>query len=71
MGSILSLRLTAEALRCSAALAKVLVQPDVRDRLTRWGLAIQLMTDKQLAAREKLYAQTWSQIIRKSGFQPQ
>ncbi len=55
----------------SAALAKVLAQPDVRDRLTRWGLAIQLMTDKQLAAREKLYAQTWSQIIRKSGFQPQ
>jgi len=55
----------------SAALAKVLAQPDVRDRLTRWGLAIQFMTDKQLAAREKLYAQTWSQIIRKSGFQPQ
>lgn len=55
----------------ATALAKVLAQPDVRDRLTRWGLAVQFMTDKQLATRERQYAQTWSQIIRKSGFQPQ
>ena len=55
----------------SAALAKVIAQPDVRDRLTRWGLAVQFMSQSQLATREKAYAQTWAQIIRKSGFQPQ
>lgn len=55
----------------ATALEKVLAQPDVRDRLTRWGLAVQFMTDKQLAAQERRYAQTWAQIIRKSGFQPQ
>jgi tripartite-type tricarboxylate transporter receptor subunit TctC len=55
----------------SAALSKVIAQPDVRDRLTRWGLTVQFMPQAQLAARERAYAQTWSQIIRKSGFQPQ
>ena len=55
----------------SAALAKVIAQPDVRERLTKWGLTVQLMPQAQLAGREKAYAQTWAQIIRKSGFQPQ
>ena len=55
----------------SAALSKVIAQPDVRDRLTRWGLTVQFMPQAQLAARERAYAQTWAQIIRKSGFQPQ
>jgi tripartite-type tricarboxylate transporter receptor subunit TctC len=55
----------------SAALAKVIAQPDVRDRLTKWGLTVQLMPQAQLASREKAYAQTWAQIIKKSGFQPQ
>jgi len=57
--------------RFSSALAQVLAQPDVRERLTRWGLAIQFMTDKQLSAREKQYSKTWANIINKSGFQPQ
>ena len=55
----------------SAALSKVTALPDVRDRLTRWGLAVQFMPQPQLAARERAYSQTWAQIIKKSGFQPQ
>jgi tripartite-type tricarboxylate transporter receptor subunit TctC len=55
----------------SAALAKVIAQPDVREQLTRWGLTVQFMPQPQLASREKAYAQTWAQIIKKSGFQPQ
>ena len=55
----------------SAALAKVIAQPEVRDRLTRWGLTVQFMPQAQLASRERAYSQTWAQIIKKSGFQPQ
>jgi tripartite-type tricarboxylate transporter receptor subunit TctC len=55
----------------SAALEKVIAQPEVRDRLTRWGLTVQFMSQAQLAARERAYSQTWARIIRKSGFQPQ
>ncbi|HVE89209.1 MAG TPA: Bug family tripartite tricarboxylate transporter substrate binding protein [Burkholderiaceae bacterium] len=55
----------------SAALSKVIAQPEVHDRLTRWGLTVQFMPQSQLATREKAYAQTWAQIIKKSGFQPQ
>jgi tripartite-type tricarboxylate transporter receptor subunit TctC len=55
----------------SAALARVIVQPDVRDKLTRWGLSVQFMPQAQLAARERAYSQTWAKIIRESGFQPQ
>ncbi len=55
----------------STALSKVITQPDVRDRLTRWGLTVQFMSQAQLASRERAYSQTWAQIIKKSGFQPQ
>jgi tripartite-type tricarboxylate transporter receptor subunit TctC len=55
----------------SAALARVIAQPDVRDKLTRWGLTVQFMPQAQIAARERAYSQTWAQIIRRSGFQPQ
>jgi tripartite-type tricarboxylate transporter receptor subunit TctC len=54
----------------SAALARVIAQPDVRDKLTRWGLTVQFMPQAQIAARERAYSQTWAQIIRRSGFQP-
>lgn len=57
--------------RFSAALAKVIAQPDVRERMTAWGLTVQHMQAAQLAARERAYAQTWARIIRQSGFQPQ
>jgi tripartite-type tricarboxylate transporter receptor subunit TctC len=55
----------------SAALAKVIAQPEIRDKLTGWGMTVQFMTQAQLAARERAYSQSWTQIIRKSGFQPQ
>ena len=57
--------------RFSAALAKVIAIPEVRDRLTTWGLTVGFMPQQQLAARERAYAQTWATIIKASGFQPQ
>jgi hypothetical protein len=45
--------------------------PDVHERLTAMGLAVGFMPQQQLAARERAYTQTWSRIIRTSGFQPQ
>ena len=55
----------------SAALAKVVALPEVRDRLTALGLDVEFMTSAQLAARERAYAKAWAEIIRASGFQPQ
>lgn len=54
-----------------AALAKAIALPEVRDRLTGLGLTVGFMPQKQFADRERAYAQTWSRIIRDSGFQPQ
>ncbi len=53
------------------ALSKVIAQPDVRTRLTDLGLTVEFMNSAQLAAREWAYAKSWTEIIRKSGFQPQ
>jgi tripartite-type tricarboxylate transporter receptor subunit TctC len=61
----------AELDRFAAALAKVIAIPEVKDKLTAWGLAVDFMPQPQLAARERAYAQTWAKIIRASGFQPQ
>jgi tripartite-type tricarboxylate transporter receptor subunit TctC len=61
----------AEIDRFSAALAKVIARPDVKDKLTAWGLTVGLLPQAQLAARERAYSQAWAQIIRTSGFQPQ
>ena len=55
----------------SAALAKVVAQPDVRERLTAMGLNVGFMSQSQLARREQAYSQTWARIIKASGFQPQ
>ena len=55
----------------AAAVAKVIAQPDVREKLTKWGLTVQFMPPSQLAARERAYSQAWAGIIRRSGFQPQ
>ncbi len=57
--------------RFSDALAKVLAQPDVRQQLTTLGLSVEFMTQRQLGSRERAYTQTWTRIIRNSGFQPQ
>lgn len=57
--------------RFSAALAKVIARPEVKDKLTAWGLTVGLLPQAQLAARERAYSQAWARIIRTSGFQPQ
>ena len=57
--------------RLSAALAKVVAMPDVRERLTAMGLTVGYMTPQQLTSREQAYSQTWARIIKASGFVPQ
>jgi len=57
--------------RFSEAVAKVIAQPDVRERLTAMGLTVGYMTPQQLTTREHAYAQTWARIIKSSGFQAQ
>jgi tripartite-type tricarboxylate transporter receptor subunit TctC len=52
-------------------MAKVLAMPDVRNQLSQMGLTVGHMTPAQLGQREKAYAQTWTRIIKDSGFQPQ
>lgn len=54
----------------SAALAKVIAQPDVKARLTALGLAVEFRDAGALAARKKTYSKSWAEIIRKSGFTP-
>jgi tripartite-type tricarboxylate transporter receptor subunit TctC len=61
----------AEAERFAAALSRVIAQPEVRDKLTGWGLAVQFMTGPQLAQRERAYSAAWTQLIRRIGYQPQ
>jgi len=53
------------------ALAKVLQQADVRQRLVQMGLTVEHMSPDTLGKRERAYTQTWARIIRDSGFQPQ
>ncbi len=57
--------------RTSEALAKVLAQPEVRERMTAMGLSVGHMTPQQLGAREKAYTASWARIIQASGFQAQ
>ena len=57
--------------RFSDALAKVILLPDVHERLTAMGLTVVHMNSQQLASREQAYTQTWARIIKASGFQAQ
>ena len=57
--------------RFSEAVAKVIAQPDVRERLVAMGLTVGYMSPQQLTTREHAYAQTWARIIKSSGFQAQ
>ncbi|MFO0490324.1 MAG: Bug family tripartite tricarboxylate transporter substrate binding protein [Curvibacter sp.] len=57
--------------RYSAALARVIAQPDTRERLTALGLSVGHMSGEQLGQRERAYRQTWARIIQASGFQAQ
>ena len=54
----------------SAALARVVAQPEVKARLSALGLAVEFMDAGALAARERAYSKSWAEIIRKSGFTP-
>ena len=55
----------------SAAVAKAIAVPEVREKLTAMGLTVGFMSSQQLASREQAYAQVWARIIKNSGFQPQ
>ena len=57
--------------RIADAVAKVVAMPDVREKLTAMGLTVGFMPPAQLASREQAYAQTWTKIIKASGFQAQ
>lgn len=57
--------------RYSEALAKVIAQPEVHERLTAMGLTVGHMSSEQLAKREHAYSQSWAKIIQASGFQAQ
>jgi len=61
----------AEIARFAGALARVIALPEVRDKLTGWGLTVELMPAAQLAERERAYARAWARIIKASGFTPQ
>jgi tripartite-type tricarboxylate transporter receptor subunit TctC len=61
----------AEIDRFTTALGKVIAMPEVKDKLTAWGLSVGLMPQAQLATRERAYSQAWARIIKASGFQPQ
>ncbi len=55
----------------SNALARVVEQTAVRERLTAMGLTVGFMPQAQLAARERAYALTWARVIKATGFVPQ
>jgi len=57
--------------RFADAVAKVVAMPDVKEKLTAMGLTVAYMPPAQLASREQAYAQTWTKIIKASGFQAQ
>jgi tripartite-type tricarboxylate transporter receptor subunit TctC len=55
----------------SQGLARAMAKPEVRERLGQLGLAVDVMSPPQLAAREASYTRNWAEIIKRSGFQPQ
>ncbi|APW36032.1 Twin-arginine translocation pathway signal [Rhodoferax koreense] len=57
--------------RFAHAIAKIVAEPEVRDKFTAMGLTVDYMPPDVLARREHAYAQTWARIIKASGFQPQ
>ena len=57
--------------RLADAVAKAVAMPDVKEKLSAMGLAVGYMPPAQLSSREQAYSQTWSKIIKASGFQAQ
>ena len=52
----------------SEALAKVVAQPEVKDRLTAMGLTVGFMDAAALGKREQAYTKVWAKLIKDSGF---
>lgn len=57
--------------KLGAALQKVIVMPDVKDKLTAMGLTVDFMSGAELGKREVAYREVWAKIIKDSGYQPQ
>ena len=57
--------------RYSDALAKIIAQPEVKDRLTSMGINVVHMPPRQFANHVRSYTQTWEKIVKNSGFQAQ
>ncbi|MDP2019636.1 MAG: Bug family tripartite tricarboxylate transporter substrate binding protein [Hydrogenophaga sp.] len=57
--------------KLAAALQKVIVMPDVKDKLTAMGLTVDFMSGAELGKREVAYREVWAKIIKDSGYQPQ
>ncbi|RYF79144.1 MAG: Twin-arginine translocation pathway signal, partial [Comamonadaceae bacterium] len=55
----------------SAAIQKVLANPETKKKLTDMGLHVNYESQGQFAGRVRSYTQTWEGIIKSSGFQPQ
>ncbi len=56
--------------RMNQALAKVLAQQDVKDKMVAMGLTVGYQPQPQFAGVVRKYGQTWERIIKASGFQP-
>ncbi len=56
--------------RIGQALQRVIAMPDVNERLTGMGLTVGYQAQAPFAKRVTAYTQTWTKIIRDSGFQP-
>lgn len=56
--------------RLNQALAKVVAQPDVRERLTAMGLTVAYQPQADFARRVQGYTQDWKKIIEATGFTP-
>jgi tripartite-type tricarboxylate transporter receptor subunit TctC len=57
--------------RYSDTLAKIVAQPEVKDRLTSMGINVVHMSPKQFASHVRSYSRAWEKIIKNSGFQAQ
>lgn len=53
-----------------AALQRALGKGDLRDQMTRMGLAPGYMSAQQLGERERAYTRVWTEIIKARGFAP-
>lgn len=56
--------------RIGQALQRVIAMPDVHERLAGMGLTVGYQPQAPFAKRVQGYTQTWTRIIRDSGFQP-